>query len=334
MGTATGAATMFVLGVVAHRRTGGLYAGSDGTSFLSVARAPFGSGRGFPGDPLVVGVAYRYGRVLLSLLAWLLAIGRAGAVPCTLAVVFAASVGAWVALTAEFVRRSNRRLLWTATLLACPYVLIWFGGPGVGSEPLAITAVLLAFLLHEDGRERSSRAVAAMALLARETTAVAFIPLAWQSWRRDGWRGVAQWAAVGCPYLAWSVWVWLRVGHLPVADPATDRSDAFVAPFRGIQATLQHHFAAGERAIVIAALTVLAAIIVVVRTSPRRRALACAGLISSCFAVCYGWAVWRMPAEALRVMALSHALILCAAMDCSRRDPIGRRVDYSRQATA
>jgi hypothetical protein len=325
IGSVAGALTLLVLGVVSLRSTQGLFAGSDGLFFLNVARAPFGNGHGFPGNPLVVGVAYRYGRVLLPLFAWLLALGRAGAVPWTLAVVFASSVGAWVALTAEYVRRSNRGAMWTATLLACPGVLIWFGGPVVVSEPLAISAVLLAYLLHEDGRERSSRAVAAMALLARETTAVAFIPLAWQAWRRDRGRGLVQWAAVGCPYAAWSVWVWLRVGRLPFADPAIDRSDAFVAPFRGINATLQHHFAAGERAIVIGVFTVAVAIVVVVRTSPRRRALACAGLASSCLVVCYGWAVWRMPAEALRVMSLSHALILAAAMDCPRRNPSGQR---------
>ena len=146
----------------------GFYGRTDAPWFLAVARHPFGAGgHGFPGDPLVQGVAYRYGRILLPLLGWILALGHTSAVPWSLAVAFTLSAGAWVALTAEFAARSGLRASAAAVILACPFTLLWLNAPSIVAEPMAAALVLLAYLLHRDGgHDRGVRFTAAAALLA------------------------------------------------------------------------------------------------------------------------------------------------------------------------
>jgi hypothetical protein len=291
----------------------GFYGHGDAPSFLAVARNPFGTGHGFPGDPLAQGVAYRFGRVLLPMLGWVFALGNRRAVPWSLAVAFTISVGMWVALTAELVTRADRKRVRVWMIIVCPFCAVWIARPIVVAEPLAAALVLLAFLAHNDGRDRETRWAAALALLARETVGIAFLPLIWRAWKTDGIRGLMRWALVGVPYIAWSIWVRFRVGNFPLLDPASNRRAAFAPPFVGWVQTLQRPFNhAQEYGLLLGALTIAAAIGVLLRTPRERRLFAWAALASSALIACYGWSVWEYPTEAVRVMLPTHALLIVA----------------------
>ena len=298
----------------------GVYWHSDGPSFLGVARNPFGSGHGFPGDPLAQGVAYRFGRVLLPLAGWILALGRTSRVPVMLAVAYVGSFVAMVALAAEHLRRAGRRPVLALGLLLLPFVLLWlFAIPTVIVEPLAIALVLYAYLADREERSTTrARVAAAAAILARETMALAFLPLAWRAWRRDGRKGLMQWAATGVPYALWSCWVRLRVGSFPFLDPASNRRDALAAPFVGWWQTLHRPFDNGQQYGMLIAVVTIAFAIAVARRAQRNHAIAAAALITSLSAIGYGWSVWQYPSEALRVLGPAQVLLAVAALTTCR----------------
>ena len=202
---------------------------------------------------------------------------------------------------------------------AGPNGLHGFYGHSDAPSYLAVALVLFAYLLPRDGRDRDVRVIAALAILTRETMVLAFVPLAWKAWKSDGWRGVARWAAVGVPYLGWSLWVRFRVGHVPFLDPATNRREAVGAPLVGWFQTLQRPLGNGQQyGLLVAALTIVVAIVVVRRTPNRDRYLAWAALASCASFACYGWAVWEFPSEALRVMLPAQVLVIAAAFGTSR----------------
>jgi hypothetical protein len=311
----------------------GFFGPSDAPSFLAVARDPFGTGHGFPGDPLAQGVAYRFGRLLLPLFAWALALGNRRAIPWSLAVAFTISVAAWVTVTGEFVTRAGRKRMRVWMVIVCPFSALWIGAPMIVAEPLAAALVLLVYLLHSDGRDGEVKLFAAAALLARETTVIAFAPLIWRAWKNEGIRGVERWLLVGVPYAAWSVWVLFRVGNFPLLDPASNRRAAFAPPFVGWLETLQRPFDHGQPVgLAIGAVTIAAAIVVLVRTPPSRRLLAWAAVASAALIPCFGWSVWEYPTEALRVMLPTHALLIVALCECRpwRRHPVASRREWAR----
>jgi hypothetical protein len=297
----------------------GIYGHSDAPWFLAVAKHPFGSGHPFPGDPLIQGVAYRYGRIMLPLFGWLLGAGQPRAVPWSLAIAFALSVWLLGSVLAEVAGRSRLRRAASAVLLACPFTLLWLNAPAVVSEPLAAGLVILAYLFDRDGNQRAARISAAAALLTRESALLAIVPLIARAWKTDGRSGLRRWMMVGLPYAAWSLWVLLRVGALPVFDPASDRRRAFVAPFVGWFGLLRQHPAGAQIfALVIGVLTIAAALTVLAR-SPRPRMFAWAAVSSSVIIACFGPSVWNLPTEALRVMLPTHALFIVAIFDLRRK---------------
>lgn len=308
---------------------------SDAPSFLRVARDPFGSGRHFPA-PLALGVAYRYGRILYPLSAWVLALGRPAAVPWTLAAVYAVSAAIWFAATAELIERvgaSPRRML---LLVGAPFVLVLVFSPVVAAEPMAGALVLLAYLFAQDGRWRASAVSAALAILTREMMAVAFLPLAWQAWRTRRWRGLAEWLVVALPYLVWASYVRVRVGVFPFLDPASTRRAAFAPPFVGWVETLRAHPGVGDLlGMTIGAVTLAIAAAMVWRrawTTPVQQA----AIVSCGFVVCYGRAVWQYPTEAVRVMAPAQVLLFVAIVSTRRggiRDGRGAEVSGCPTAT-
>jgi hypothetical protein len=321
IGLAVGAACLAAGTAGVH----GVYWRGDAPSFLAVARNPLGSGHGFPGDPMAQGVAYRYGRVLLPFLGWVLALGRASRVPVALAAVYVVTFACWIAVAAEQLRRAGRRPVLAWWILALPFVpLFVFFTPTVVAEPLAGALVLLAYLFDRDGRGGWSRVAAALAILARETMAVAFLPLAWRAWRDEGRKGLVRWIATGAPYGLWACWVRVRVGHFPFLDPASNRRDAFAPPFVGWWQTLHRPLGNGQQyGLLVGLLTIAVAVWVVRRSYTNRshtnrsatnRPLAWAALTSSALVTCYGWSVWQFPSEAMRVLAPVHVLLLVAAL--------------------
>ena len=320
-----------ILGMFVHGGTG-FYDPSDAPLFLGVARNPFGNGRHFVGKALVQGVAYRYGRIGFPIVGWLLALGRPAAVPWTLAIAFVAAFGFWVVFAAEHLRRGARSPWLALWVFGTPWALLWISVPEIVSEPMAGALVLLAYLYERDGRHKSARVAAAVAILTRELMLVAFLPLAWRDWQKRRWLAVRDWSLTLVPYAAWDVWVRVRVGTFPFMDPSMSRRDALSLPLVGWYRTLASPLDNGQGWGVLAAfVTVLLVALIAIRGNwlypITHGAVALAAL-----SLCYGVSVFAFPGEALRVMAPTQVLLLIAACDRShRRTKEPRASDFVRE---
>jgi hypothetical protein len=236
--------------------------------------------------------------------------------------VLVVSFGAWIAFAAEHLRRGGRSPRLAVCVLGTPFAILWFAMPIGISEPMAGALILLVYLFERDGRHGAARLSAAAAILTRELTIVAFLPLAWRAWKDHGWIGVRDWVLVCAPYAAWTVWVRLRVGHFPFLDPASARHDALALPFTGWVRTLNGPLNKGQDfAVLVAALTVLTAALVAAQ-GHWRYPVTHGAIALTAVVVCFGFGVFALPGEALRVMAPVQVLLLLAA--CDR--PTGRGV--------
>src|SRR5215470_439191 len=74
------AVTAVMIAVVSAQGYGALLR-SDAQHFYRVALDPFGDGRIFAGSEEGAGTAYRYGRILFPLAAWVLALGQRRLIP-------------------------------------------------------------------------------------------------------------------------------------------------------------------------------------------------------------------------------------------------------------
>jgi hypothetical protein len=290
-----------------------LFLHSDAPFFLAVARHPFGRGTNFGGDPRVGGVAYRYGRIGYPLAGWILALGHRAWIPTTLTLVLIAGFGAWIAFAAEHLRRGGRSPLLGVCVLGTPFAFFWFALPIGISEPIAGALVLLAYLYERGERRGAARVVAAIAIITRELMIVAFLPLAWRAWKERGWAGIRDWALVCAPYAAWSVWVRVRIGQFPFLDSASSRRDALSLPFVGWVRTLNGPLDKGQDfAVLIATLTLLTAVLIAAR-GDWQYPVTHGALALTAVVACFGFGVFALPGEALRVMAPVQVLLLIAA---------------------
>jgi hypothetical protein len=185
-------------------------------------------------DPHVVDVyldvpAYRYQRILLPILAWVLALGQPGAVGWTLWLVNLAgfALGVW-ALASWLADHGENALHALALGLWVGYL----GGVALDlSEPLAYGLAAAGWLAASRKRFAMSGLLFATALLAKETTGV-FWAAAWLGTvveRRTGaWPRV--WLTL--PGLVWIVWqgvLWSIYGQ-----PGVGSGGAFATPFEFI----------------------------------------------------------------------------------------------------
>lgn len=324
------AAAVVLAVVVSHWQS--VYRPSDAPQFLGVAQNPFGNGAHYAGQALVQGVAYRYGRIGFPIVAWVLALGRPAAARGTLAAVFVASFGAWVALAAEHLRRGGRRPRLALWILALPWMLLWFAVPEIVSEPMAAALMLFAYLCEREGRGRPARFAAALAILTREQMIVAFIPLAWRDWKRRRWAAVRSWSLVLLPYAAWTVWVRVRIGHFPLTDPASTRRDAFALPFVAWYRTLTGPLAASQKWSVLVAFATVALVALLVIQGKWLYPITHGAVALAALSLCYGANVLRYPGEAFRILAPVQVLLVIAA--CSRRDSSSSDADADQPADA
>jgi hypothetical protein len=315
-----------------------LFVASDAPFFLNVARHPFSRGQ-LPGNPLVYGVAYRYGRIGFPIMGWLLAFGHPPWVPDTLFAVYVASMGAWVAFAAEHLRRNGRRPTLALWILALPFCLTAFAGPTLVSDPMAGALVLLAYLFERDGRRRAVYVTAALLILTREPMAVALLPLVWVGWKQRRFAAVGEWAFTSVPFVFWTLWVRVRVGQFPMLDPSSSRKGALTAPFVGFWHVWREPATQSQTwAMVVALLTLALAIGIGVR-GEWRYPLTHGGLALTALVPFLGISVLMWPDETMRVLAPIQALLLIAVLDrggtsASEIPPLRVRTTGTRLATA
>jgi hypothetical protein len=291
-----------------------MYWTGDAAYFFAVARHPFAAG-GVSAHPLMFGEAYRYGRIMYPLTAWLLAFGRPSWVAGTLLAVYLASVGAWVAFAAEHLRRNGRRPAFALWIFALPFSLLAFFRPEVVSDPMAGALLFLVYLYERDGRTKAACVAAAMLILTREPMVVALVPLMWMGWKARRFAAVRDWALAGAPYALWLIWVRLRVGQFPFLDPAISRKEALAGPFMGYVRSWHVGADAGQQlGLVFASATLLVAGLVAVR-GHWRYPLTHGALAVSALVLFLGVAVFRHPVEAFRVVVPIQALLLVAVLD-------------------
>lgn len=301
----TAVAALVVAALIATKGRQSLFR-NDAEFFWLVARNPFADGAIFRPFAHEMGDAYRYGRILFPLLAWVLALGRPGAVQWTLILVDLISFGAVVALAAELVARRGATVERGLAVLLTP--AMWFALVLAVSEPFVLALVLAIYLLDQDGHRVGVLVLGALLLLAREVAVLALVPLVVRD-GRTGARAAMPWLLVAAPLLGWWAWVRLHVGDWPFLDPSISRREALALPFAG-PATVIRAGANSDHvvAFVLGAITVALGIWVAARRPwfP----VSHAALLFSCLVVVFGANAWRYPGEAIRLMGPAQALAL------------------------
>jgi hypothetical protein len=174
--------------------------------------------------------AYRYQHVLYPLLARILALGSADAIPWTLAGINLLCLAAFCFLAGELLEeRGGSR--WAAVPIG-----LWAGLLGAVrldlSEPLALALVAAALYIAGPRLDRRTPAAAiplALAMLAKETM-LPFV-LGWAAWlilRREFRKGAGISASV-LPFFALQIWLWKVFG-----SPGLGSGGAGATPFEGI----------------------------------------------------------------------------------------------------
>ncbi len=196
--------------------------GYDGQFAYFIARDPLGGWRHCDAP------AYRYQRVLLPLLAWMLALGCPEGVGWTLIAVNLAALagGTW----------ATERLL-AARGVSPWYALIYgfYGGLVAGlrldlTEPLAVGLVQGGLLAWEARRWKLTGGLLALAALAKETALVAAVGLLLYLALERRWRqGIEMGLTVGVPFAIWQgvLWAWL-------GQPGVGSGGEMATPFEPI----------------------------------------------------------------------------------------------------
>lgn len=278
---------------------------SDADLFRRVALDPFGDGSAID-DPGLYGDAYRYGRVLFPLSAWVLGLGNAEAVEVGLVVLTAVAFGAVAGLSAAHVELAGGRAADGLIVLLAPG--LWLAGVATFSEPFVLALLLAGLLLQLRGRTGWAAVSFAGALLAREAVLVAILPAVVWDWRARGGRALARLAAMVAPLAGWWIWVRFQVGSWPILDDSVSRRDALAPPLTGVLDAEAGDGGALLVAVVIGGLTLAAAIALVVHAP--RSLLAWTALAAAVVIPFFGPNVWRYAGEAVRTMAYPQVLVL------------------------
>lgn len=295
--------------VVARVRFGsGFLIENDAGIYLRIARDPFGHGASLAGLPPGSGSAYRFGRILYPLMAWVLAGGRPAIVSWTLPIVYVLGLGLLGAVASELAARRGVTPEWGLIVFACP--AFWLTFPVLFPDAFVTALILLTFLFWLDGRTAQSKVVAALTLLAREISLIAMVPLVFADIRRKGIREAAPWVLVVVPLIAWWTWVRARFGIWPVTDPSYARRGALGGPLVGVIRTI--HEGKLSRPLYVFALVLLAVTVAAALWIWRRRPWAPfsgAALLLSMLLLFLGPSAMRLPGAAIRLMLPAQVLV-------------------------
>lgn len=172
--------------------------------------------------------AYRYQRILLPLLARLLALGRPAAIPWTLVLVnLLAHVGGVAALCALLAAHDR----WVGYALLYG---LWVGAlVGVGTdlhEPLAYGLIAGAILQRDRSRLSAAVGLSILAMFAKETTLVFVAAFFLADWQGNALGRTGRWyGLLGVAFVAWQGWLWWTFGQ-----PGAGSGGLMATPFEFI----------------------------------------------------------------------------------------------------
>ena len=291
---------------------------SDAQHFYRVATDPFGTGTAFDGAPPGAGTAYRYGRILYPLIAWILAVGRADWVSFTLPLVYLSGVWLLAAMACELCAHAGKPPERGLVVFALPAVLVTV--PLLVPEMLIAGLALLLYRLVLAKRMRDAWIVSALMLLARETMFLAMVPMLLRSMARRRYAEVLGWATTAVPLLLWWTWVHHRIGFWPFLDPTVAYSRPLDLPFRGFLAAVWSTDTEVALRVAAAAGWVTIALALWACLVGPWFPVAGGALASTLLVVFFGPGQASLPGEAFRVMLPAEVLVALALL-CRPQEP-------------
>ena len=306
---AVAAALVVLVGMIVMRHgQSGIFNVSDSDSyfFRLTARHPLGDTHGFVALHVGNEAPYRYGRIGLPFLGWLLALGRPAWVGWSLVGVYIVSIAAIPGIAAVLLDDLGAPPAAGAVTLLAPGLLLNHGH--VYADPLVIALLLFACVLDGRGRRVGALATIAAAILVKEVAVFALIWWIGSALHRRDRRGAAQALAAVVPYLVWCLFVRRRLGAFPFLAHTYSRRGALGVPFGGLRQALD----AGTPniGVVTAAVVVTVALGLVASWLARGTRIGTLALVYTVLTVCLGKNALAYLLENARVMAVAQVFAL------------------------
>src|SRR4030095_7435687 len=324
-GLMAAAAVTALLMTVASDQGYGALLRSDAQHFYRVALDPFGDGRIFAGSDEGAGTAYRYGRLLFPLAAWVLALGHRPLIPVTLPLAYIIGVLLFATLACARCARAGQPPFVGRAALMVPSAFLTV--PLLVPEFLIAGLVLLTYHFAETNRIRQALVAAALVLLARETAVLALSPLILSHARRREWRALLRWSVVVIPLMFWYAWVRARIGVGRFFDPGHPAGRALDLPMRGFLSAVWRADA-GPALVFAASLGWITIAIGAAVVWWRRTPVAWAGLSMASLILVFGLGEAELPGEAVRLMLPAQLLIAVAALAIDHPSPRNARLRH------
>ncbi|MBI3244654.1 MAG: hypothetical protein HYZ49_20440 [Chloroflexi bacterium] len=203
--------------------------GYDGQFTYFIARDPSPSGVA----PALDVPAYRYQRILLPLLARLLAFSQPGLIPWTIVLINLIAQTAGTAVLEKLLTALGA-IRWAALVYG-----LW---PGLVvsvrtdiAEPLSYSLIVFAYLLDRRDRIWLAALFFGLAVFAKET-AILFVAaqLAYSLFSRDGRRLVSLSALSALPFVVWQLVLWKLFGSFGLGSGGCKGTPFEIVPFMGV----------------------------------------------------------------------------------------------------
>lgn len=310
LGIASAASAAVLVGALAARFGWDNFFRADGISFLMVARH-------ITGDTLGAGDnAYRYGRVFYPFAGLVVAGGHEVWLRWSLPLVNCLAFGASVAFAGELAASSQRAVRHGLIVLAIP--ALWFCLGVAWSESLLVALLLGFAVCHIQGREVPAAGCLALAVLTKETAALALVPLCLDALRRRDWRALAVRTTAGLVPVMWWTWTRVRLGEWPFLASTPSRTEAVTFPLGGLVDLVRIDGVTTASSIEIALVIGVAVAGVVLWARRPCSVLAGSAALMGVFALFLGVHVLIFFGDTLRVLSPALAMVYAAAVTQSR----------------
>lgn len=282
----------------------------DALHFHSVARDLDASGAR-PGQS-----AFRYGRVGLPVVTYVLAFGRPGALEATQALTTGLAFGVVVGSAASVAARLRDHARAGLAVLIVPG--LWVGFLYAWADTLLAAFVLLSIAATLADRTRLCVVAIASAALTKELGAVCAVPAIVNALLSRNWRGAVARAFGLAPALLWWAWIRARSGEWPFLAHEPSRSRAISAPFVDVLRAIGG--GRGDRGAAIIAL-VVGVVGISMCVWHRLHPLAVSAGVWGLSAVSIGDNVLAYPGDTLRVLTPSMCVVVLAVHLAGVLDP-------------